>query len=182
MTAMSIISRSARGSANFPKSDSTFQRRASHPSTWSVIPATPKTIPAGQLASPAACTTRTTNTGMSARRRMVSAFGSCASGAGTARVAMGANGSLARMPNRLPLPGFVTAHSHAFQRALRGRAQGDDFWGWREAMLALAEALTPESVRMSYEAAYREMRAAGYTAVGEFHYVGLAEAKAAIEA
>jgi len=95
---------------------------------------------------------------------------------------MVANGSLARMPNRLPLPGFVTAHSHAFQRALRGRAQGDDFWGWREAMLALAEALTPESVRMSYEAAYREMRAAGYTAVGEFHYVGLAEAKAAIEA
>jgi formimidoylglutamate deiminase len=86
------------------------------------------------------------------------------------------------MPNRLSLPGFVTAHSHAFQRALRGRAQGDDFWGWRDAMLALADSLTPEGVRSSYEATYREMRAAGYTAVGEFHYVGLAEAKAAIEA
>jgi formimidoylglutamate deiminase len=86
------------------------------------------------------------------------------------------------MPNRLSLRGFVTAHSHAFQRALRGQAQGDDFWGWRDAMLALAGSLTPEGVRTSYEATYREMRAAGYTAVGEFHYVGLAEAKAAVEA
>src|SRR4051812_6075756 len=86
------------------------------------------------------------------------------------------------MPNRLSLPGFVTAHSHAFQRALRGQAQGEDFWAWRDAMLALAESLTPDGVRASYEATYREMRAAGYTAVGEFHYVGLAEAKAAAEA
>jgi formimidoylglutamate deiminase len=86
------------------------------------------------------------------------------------------------MPNRLSLPGFVTAHSHAFQRALRGQAQGDDFWAWRDAMLALAESLTPDGVRTSYEATYREMRGAGYTAVGEFHYVGLAEAKAAVEA
>ena len=51
MTAMSIISRSASGSANLPNSDSTSHRRASHPSTWSVIPAIPKTIPAGQLES-----------------------------------------------------------------------------------------------------------------------------------
>ena len=65
---------------------------------------------------------------------------------------------------------------------MRGRAQGDDFWAWRDAMLGVAESLTPESVRESYEATYREMRAAGYTAVGEFHYVGLAEAKAAAEA
>jgi formimidoylglutamate deiminase len=81
-----------------------------------------------------------------------------------------------------PLPGFVTAHSHAFQRAMRGRAQGDDFWGWRDAMLELAEGLTPDGVRQSYEATFREMRGAGYTAVGEFHYVGLPEARAAVEA
>jgi formimidoylglutamate deiminase len=86
------------------------------------------------------------------------------------------------MSDRHPMPGFVTAHSHAFQRAMRGRAQGDDFWAWREAMLELAEGLTPEGVRSAYEDAYREMRAAGYTAVGEFHYVGLPEAKAAVEA
>jgi formimidoylglutamate deiminase len=86
------------------------------------------------------------------------------------------------MSDRHPLPGFVTAHSHAFQRAMRGRAQGDDFWAWREAMLELAEGLTPEGVRSEYEDAYREMRKAGYTAVGEFHYVGLPEAKAAVEA
>jgi formimidoylglutamate deiminase len=86
------------------------------------------------------------------------------------------------MSARLPLPGFVTAHSHAFQRAMRGRAQGDDFWGWRDAMLEVAEGLTPEGVRSSYEETYREMLAAGYTAVGEFHYVGLPEAKTAVEA
>jgi len=37
-------------------------------------------------------------------------------------------------------------------------------------------------VRALYADVYREQRAAGYTAVGEFHYVGLAEAKAAAEA
>jgi formimidoylglutamate deiminase len=86
------------------------------------------------------------------------------------------------MSDRHPLPGFVTAHSHAFQRAMRGRAQGDDFWAWRDAMLEVAEQLTPEGVRQAYEDTYREMLAAGYTAVGEFHYVGLPEAKAAVAA
>jgi formimidoylglutamate deiminase len=83
---------------------------------------------------------------------------------------------------RLQLPGFVTAHSHAFQRALRGQAEGDDFWAWRDVMLSHARDLTPHMVRSDYEATYREMRAAGYTAVGEFHYVGFEEAKAAVEA
>ena len=84
--------------------------------------------------------------------------------------------------DRLALPGFVNAHSHTFQRALRGRAAGGDFWAWREEMLAEAERQTPELVRATYEATYREMRAAGYTAVGEFHYLGVAEAQAAAEA
>jgi formimidoylglutamate deiminase len=82
----------------------------------------------------------------------------------------------------LILPGFVNAHSHAFQRALRGRAEGGDFWAWRDLMLALAERQTPASVRLEYAAVYAEMRAAGYTAVGEFHYLGLPEARAALEA
>ena len=86
------------------------------------------------------------------------------------------------MPGSLTLPGFVNAHSHAFQRALRGKVEGGDFWAWRESMLDVARGLTPGQVREDYAATYREMRAAGFTAVGEFHYVGPAEAEAAVEA
>jgi formimidoylglutamate deiminase len=82
----------------------------------------------------------------------------------------------------LSLPGFVNAHCHAFQRALRGRGGGADFWAWRELMLAEAELQTPETVRRDYVPVYRELRAAGYTAVGEFHYLGFDEALAAVEA
>jgi formimidoylglutamate deiminase len=82
----------------------------------------------------------------------------------------------------LSLPGFVDAHCHAFQRALRGRGGGRDFWAWRETMLAEAERQTPELVRREYTEVYRELRACGYTAVGEFHYLGFAEALAAVEA
>jgi formimidoylglutamate deiminase len=82
----------------------------------------------------------------------------------------------------LRLPGFVDAHCHGFQRALRGRAGGADFWAWREQMLAEAERQTPELVRREYVEVYRELRAAGYTAVGEFHYLGFDEALAAVEA
>jgi formimidoylglutamate deiminase len=88
----------------------------------------------------------------------------------------------ATVAERLTLPGFVNAHTHTFQRALRGSREGDDFWAWREATLALARQQTPETVRTSYAGAYREMRAAGYTAVGEFHYLGLPEAHAAVAA
>jgi formimidoylglutamate deiminase len=82
----------------------------------------------------------------------------------------------------LTLPGFVNAHSHAFQRSLRGRTEGGDFWAWREVMLAELERQTPDTVRTLYADVYREMRAAGYTAVGEFHGLGVEEAVAAAEA
>ena len=76
----------------------------------------------------------------------------------------------------IAIPAMANAHSHAFQRALRGRADrpgrpGDDFWSWREAMLAVAGTLEPDGMRRIALGAYREMRAAGYGAVGEFHYV-----------
>jgi formimidoylglutamate deiminase len=80
------------------------------------------------------------------------------------------------------IPGFVNAHCHAFQRALRGRTEGGDFWAWRDTMLELAAAQAPERVRREYVTVYRELRAAGYTAVGEFHYLGLQEGRAAAEA
>jgi formimidoylglutamate deiminase len=82
----------------------------------------------------------------------------------------------------LALPGFVNAHTHTFQRRLRGCAETPeqgDFWGWRDRMIAAAEAETPETVRTTYETAYSEMRAAGYTAAGEFHYLGWEAALAA---
>ncbi len=86
------------------------------------------------------------------------------------------------MSEPFALPGFVNAHTHTFQRALRGRAAGGDFWAWRDVMLAEAEGQSPGQVRTAYAAAYREMRDAGYTAVGEFHYLGLDEARAASDA
>ncbi|HZD87940.1 MAG TPA: amidohydrolase family protein [Gaiellaceae bacterium] len=80
------------------------------------------------------------------------------------------------------IPGFVDAHCHAFQRALRGRTEGGDFWAWRDTMLELARGQTPGRVRKGYADVYRELREAGYTAVGEFHYLGLEEARAAAAA
>ena len=71
------------------------------------------------------------------------------------------------------LPGLANTHSHAFQRALRGRAQcsGGTFWTWREDMYAVAARLTPDSYRALARATYAEMALAGIACVGEFHYV-----------
>ncbi|MBD0281720.1 MAG: formimidoylglutamate deiminase [Thermoleophilaceae bacterium] len=75
------------------------------------------------------------------------------------------------------VPAMVNAHSHAFQRDLRGRAErhggqrAGDFWTWREAMYRLAASVDPGSMREVAARAYREMAAAGYGAVGEFHYL-----------
>jgi formimidoylglutamate deiminase len=81
------------------------------------------------------------------------------------------------MAERLVLPALATAHSHAFQRAMRGDAQrpgpsgSDDFWSWRTAMYRLADTLSPESIHAISRVAYRELFAAGVRTVGEFHYV-----------
>jgi len=89
---------------------------------------------------------------------------------------------LSRVPSKLQLAGFVNAHCHAFQRALRGRAEGRDFWAWRDVMLDVAGTIDAGGVRTLYAGVYRELRSAGYTAVGEFHYLGLSEAHAAVDA
>ena len=81
-----------------------------------------------------------------------------------------------RLDGRALLPGFVNAHSHAFQRGLRGHGErfpagSGSFWTWREAMYGLVESLDPDRMHALTLAAYREMLAAGITAVGEFHYL-----------
>jgi formimidoylglutamate deiminase len=77
------------------------------------------------------------------------------------------------------VPAMVNAHSHAFQRDLRGAGERpapaaharDDFWSWRTEMFRLAAALDPDRMRDVARRVYEEMAAAGYGAVGEFHYV-----------
>ncbi len=81
-----------------------------------------------------------------------------------------------REGNKLWLPALATAHSHAFQRGLRGKAQrkgnpNENFWTWRGAMFNLADSLTPESIDTLSRQAFRELRLAGVRTVGEFHYV-----------
>ena len=76
----------------------------------------------------------------------------------------------------LSLPGFANVHSHAFHRALRGWAEGPgSFWTWRERMYAVAGVLDPASYRRLARAVYAEMVLAGFSAVGEFHYLHHAE-------
>jgi formiminoglutamate deiminase len=73
----------------------------------------------------------------------------------------------------LTVPGLANAHSHAFQRAIRGRthAARGDFWSWREQMYAASARLDPDSYLMLARATFAEMALTGITAVGEFHYL-----------
>lgn len=78
------------------------------------------------------------------------------------------------------LPGMPNLHSHAFQRAMAGlteqAGQGgsgghDSFWTWRRVMYGFVGQITPDQVRAIAAQLYVEMLKAGYTAVGEFHYL-----------
>jgi formiminoglutamate deiminase len=76
----------------------------------------------------------------------------------------------------IAIPGLANLHSHAFQRGMAGLAEtrgpvGDDFWTWREVMYRFLERLTPEAVQAIAAMAYVEMLEAGFTRVGEFHYL-----------
>src|SRR5262245_20510439 len=81
------------------------------------------------------------------------------------------------LPRRALLPGMVNAHSHAFQRVLRGRTehrtanQNDSFWTWREMMYSAATRLSPEDIYDASRMAFLEMALSGITSVGEFHYL-----------
>ena len=80
------------------------------------------------------------------------------------------------LPGKALLPGFVNAHSHSFQRLIRGRAEsrvvsGKDFWSWRNTMYQAAARLSPEDVYDVARMCFLEMVRAGITTVGEFHYL-----------
>jgi formimidoylglutamate deiminase len=93
-----------------------------------------------------------------------------------------------RLSNRAMLPGMINAHSHAFQRVLRGRTEyrsqtagasplrnheisNDSFWTWREMMYSAATRLGPEDIYDASRMAFLEMALSGITEVGEFHYL-----------
>ncbi|HET9478547.1 MAG TPA: formimidoylglutamate deiminase, partial [Pyrinomonadaceae bacterium] len=82
-----------------------------------------------------------------------------------------------RLKNRALLPGLINAHSHAFQRVIRGRTERrsqsttDTFWTWRQQMYAAANRLAPEDIYAVSRMAFLEMALSGITAVGEFHYI-----------
>lgn len=74
------------------------------------------------------------------------------------------------------LPGLPNLHSHAFQRGMAGLAEhrgasADSFWTWREVMYRFLEQLGPDEVQAIAAQAYAEMLEAGFTRVGEFHYL-----------
>jgi formimidoylglutamate deiminase len=79
--------------------------------------------------------------------------------------------------DRVIVPGLVNAHSHSFQRLIRGRTErrlssdSDSFWTWRDAMYRAANQLSPDDVYQVARMAFLEMLLSGITTVGEFHYL-----------
>ncbi|MDG4903922.1 MULTISPECIES: formimidoylglutamate deiminase [unclassified Mesorhizobium] len=74
------------------------------------------------------------------------------------------------------LPGMPNLHSHAFQRGMAGLAElrgpsADSFWSWREVMYRFALSMTPDQVEAVAAQLYVEMLEAGFSRVGEFHYL-----------
>ncbi|HEX6309007.1 MAG TPA: formimidoylglutamate deiminase [Longimicrobiales bacterium] len=82
------------------------------------------------------------------------------------------------LPGIALMPGFVNAHSHAFQRLIRGATQWrpadtslSNFWSWRESMYRAALSLSPDDIYHVSRFCFLEMLRAGITTVGEFHYL-----------
>jgi formimidoylglutamate deiminase len=93
-----------------------------------------------------------------------------------ATVEVGADPAGAERLPGIVLPGMPNVHSHAFQRAMAGLAErlalGEaSFWTWREVMYRFLERIGPNELRAIAAQLYVEMLEAGYTALGEFHYL-----------
>ncbi len=102
---------------------------------------------------------------------------SVAGGVVTAVGEPAAGAEVVRLERLALLPGLVSAHGHAFQRALRGRAEQRDsarsFWSWRSAMYEVANRLSPDDLEAIARLAFVELARAGVTCAGEFHYLHL---------
>jgi formimidoylglutamate deiminase len=91
-------------------------------------------------------------------------------------VALGASSVDRARIKGIVLPGLPNLHCHAFQRAMAGLAEtrgpaNDSFWTWRQIMYRFLSKLTPDDVEAIAAFAYMEMLEAGFTSVGEFHYL-----------
>ena len=74
------------------------------------------------------------------------------------------------------VPAMPNLHSHAFQRAMAGLAElrslsTDNFWSWRTVMYRFARRMNPDHVEAVACQLYMEMLEAGFSRVGEFHYL-----------
>ncbi len=92
------------------------------------------------------------------------------------RITPGASPAGADHRGAIGLPGLANLHSHAFQRGMAGLAEiagpaRDSFWTWRQVMYRFLERLTPDDVEAIAAQLYVEMLVAGFTSVGEFHYL-----------
>ena len=93
------------------------------------------------------------------------------------RIESGASADNEEVIEGFAIPGMPNLHSHAFQRAMLGHTEWgspstrDSFWTWRELMYTLVQRLEPDDIQAIAELLYVEMLEAGYTSVGEFHYV-----------
>ena len=92
------------------------------------------------------------------------------------RIDVGVDATQQDERHAVALPGVPNVHSHAFQRAMAGLTESagpgaDSFWTWRNLMYRFVERLNPEDVEAISAFAFAEMLEAGFTRVGEFHYL-----------
>ena len=76
-----------------------------------------------------------------------------------------------RLEGQAALPGLVNAHSHAFQRVLRGRTEQRSAEARDAAGRKALEKLSGEDVFDAARLVFLEMLLSGITCVGEFHYL-----------
>ena len=98
------------------------------------------------------------------------------SGGRIAAVEPGASPLAGDERHAIVLPGMPNLHSHAFQRGMAGLAElrgpsADSFWSWREVMYRFALSMTPDQIEAVAAQLYVEMLEAGFSRVGEFHYL-----------
>ncbi|MEX6633730.1 formimidoylglutamate deiminase [Hyphococcus lacteus] len=104
-----------------------------------------------------------------------------------ASIEIGKDGTIATLKANTPnehahsvdilLPGVANVHNHSFQRAMAGLAEcrskkdNDDFWSWRALMYKFLDRLTPDDIHTIAAQVQLESLEAGFTSIGEFHYI-----------